>query len=181
MCKLSQEKLRVEEHGWGYNDTYTFELNVEYFSFKRVLNPDIEQQMSAKEISLQEFARIYSDLKTDLKYGPNVVSQTVEQRTKDEKLEVKLFDNFMNAMPGDGIPASQTRGQFTDERFGVDRQFLFDLKKCDNPSQQIFTNKQYFDATKDIKENGEKIIIPIAHKKIMFDIQNKINILKTLI
>jgi hypothetical protein len=181
MCKVAQEKVREDENGFGYSDTYTFDLNVEYFSFKRVLNPEIEQQMVAKEISFQQLAQIYNDLQIDPKYIPNIISQTVELKIKDEPLEVKLFDEFMNAIPGDGMPASQSFGQFNDPRFDVNRHFLFALNKCDNPSQQILTNKKYPDSAKNIDENGKKIIIPITHKKIMFDIQNKINTLKTII
>ena len=181
MCKVSEEKVREDENGTGYEDTYTFDLNVEYFSFKRVLNPEIEQQMVAKEISLQQLAQIYSDLQIDSKYIPNIVSQTVDQKTKDESFEVKLFDRVLFPLPEDGFKGSIHRDQFNDPRFDVDKSFLLALNKCDNPSQQILTNKKYPDSAKNIDENGKKIIIPITHKKIMFDIQNKINTLKTII
>lgn len=182
MCKLSERQEHGEfEPNLGYFDKYFYDITVEYFSFKRVFNPEVEQQMIKQNFNYEELTSIYDALEIDLKFIPSVVSQTVDEKLKQEPLELAFTDEFYNGIPQDGQPPYRFIDSYKDERFDVERKFFEDLNTCDNPAPQILTNKRYFDAVKAVEKVGMQIIIPISQKKVMFEIQNKIGQLRTVI
>jgi hypothetical protein len=182
MCKASERSEDGEfELNFGRYTKYFYDINIEYFAFKRDFNPELASEMAAQNFGFDEVESIYDELGIDKRYIPSIVSQTVESQTKEDSTELVFLDEFYNAIPGDGQKAYQVKDRFDDERFGVDRKFIEQLNDCANPSQAILTNKKYFDAAKGVETIGKQIIIPITQKKVMFEIQRKIESLKTLI
>lgn len=181
MCKL-RESFREKITNFGETTTnYTHYINVEYFSFRRDFNPDLQQQMLVQNFNSQDLIDIYNLLQIDLKYIPAVVSQTVENKYKEEETTINYNDFSWSDVPSDGVKAGIHKGSPNDERFDVSREFLESLTGCENPNQAIHTNKKYYNSSAKVKSVGEKLVVPVTHKKIMLEIQNKIDKLRTFI
>lgn len=178
MCKINETVKEKDNEFDMITTRYTVNTRVEVFSFKRILNPDVELEITQNKFSYQELEDLYINTNISLAYLPKIVSPTIEEKYSEELIDYKYGDVFIKENKGDGVKADMNKGDIKDERFDINREFIESLTKCDNPSQQILSNKKFPSATDSFKTLTKKMIIPVTHKKIMKDLQDKINSLK---
>jgi hypothetical protein len=183
MCITEHLKESTKEHGIkdDYDELYQYKVKSELFSFQRKLIPEIENDLNSIKISIDELNYIYSKTAISLDYLPQIITPTVKEKFKEEHLEYSFRDFHTVANPGDGVKAHSHYGDVKDERYGflIDRNYLMTLKRCDVSSEQIYTNPLFHADSERVKTSSKKMVIAATHKKIMMDMQDKINLIKT--
>lgn len=179
ICKsVDNHRSEVKLLNQGHDDYYDIQLNVAYYQFKRVLHPSISNELAKYNLIEDDILNMYNCLNIDKIYLPTILSQTIETKIKEENLNLHFHDDYYKGIPQDGDPPYVRKTEYYNPILDISRNDLYGVKKCEIADGKIFTNKKYFEATKNIENLAQQIIIPISNKKIMFDIQNKINFLK---
>ena len=78
MCKINETVKEKDNEFDMITTRYTVNTRVEVFSFKRILNPDVELEITQNKFSYQELEDLYINTNISLAYLPKIVSPTIE-------------------------------------------------------------------------------------------------------
>lgn len=176
---IERKERREMSYNFGYVIHEYIKGTATYYSFKRIYSQDFEEQMKAYNSDYSELEAIYDDLKIDRKYMPSQVSQTVDKFLRKEEVELHFVNEYYNAIPGDQ-KAYQMLAYQSSDAFNISKDYFLS-NKCTGISDKIFTKTDFYSVESNITAITKQMIVPVTHKKIMTDIQNKIYIIKTKI
>lgn len=183
MCKVSATEKVIEDDPFLKMNTYLYNHNihVEYFSFQKIIDPKVEQKIIEEGLEIDYIENTYKELGLELYYMPLLVSQSIESKISEEDITITFRDEIYIGKFKD--PAEPTRfiDSYDNDKFDVTRKDIEHLNLCDTPDPIIKTNKKFFSAAENFNLMGKQMIVLVSQKKILYDLQNKINELKKLI